>query len=345
MEIYCELKKILDGEIKSMKGGLYLSIKTNKSNGQFVLIPYQDFHNEYLKRKDSTMLVVPEVGIGIATDINPIYSKQGPDLQKVLEFINERIQIDINFEGDQLTVQSDFSIFLELPWENLKEDTIYIVRKVINCINDKPIKENNNLAILMSHAHEGVGSNLKSVMDDEVKSIYKSLHFLIENNQQYFRIDSILLMKHTTMDSIKEIPWKSYNMTHIIMHGDQDGNLCLENNDHKKYKEVEKFSSDEFVNLIKDGNQKIIFLSLCYSGGGIMDKENLAFKIVKAGCSRYVIAYRDPVGEFSAKDFTEIFYKNLTTGKIIEDVYKNSLRSYYSNPKKREYIPLLYSCA
>lgn len=344
MEIYCELKQVKDGEKESLKGGLYLSVKTNKSNGQFVLIPFDDFHSEYLRNKDVTTVITPEIGIGKSSDINPVFSKQGPDLQKVLEFVNKEIKIADNLEEDQLTIRSDFSVFLELPWENLKADNLYIIRKVSTSARDPQVKEDNDLVMLMSHAHEGVGSDLKVVMDEEIKSVYNSLHFLIENNQQYFRVDSILLLKHTTTESIKSVSWKDYSFVHVIMHGDQDGNLCLEDGDHAKYKETKKFSPDDFVELVKDSNQKLIFLSLCYSGGGILNKESLAFKIIKSGCSRYVIAYRDPVGELSAKEFTELFYKNLTTGKEIEEVYKTSLSSYYSGPKKREYIPLLYSC-
>lgn len=342
MEISCELITVKEGELESLKGGDYLSVTTTQ-NSEAILFAFNEFQEKYQKSKIEVSPVLLEPTIGNFTDSISFQSKQKPDLKSVLDFINKKLDITKEkIKGDNLIIQSNSSIFLELPWENIIGNDLYIIRKVVPLTQKEEMGVTKNLLLLMSHSHEGIGSDLKQVMDEEVKSIYESF---IENNQSYFRVENILLSKHTTPDIIKKINWGDYNWIHLIMHGDPEGNLCLENNtDHQKYREVAKFSSDDFINLIKNNFHTLIFLSLCYSGGGTTNGENLAYKITKNGYSRYVIAYRDPVGESSAKSFSKFFYENMTTGKGIVDVYKASLKSYYATTTKRDYIPLLYSC-
>lgn len=343
MEIYFELKTIDDGDVESMRRGIYLSIKTSLTDGHPIFILYSDFEKMYDKSKGYFSPGDIEPGFATTVDVVTSPKLQKPDFREVLNFLNQKIKIDIkNIVDNRVVIESSISNLLELPWENIIAEDLYITRK-IPPRQKVDLKQDNNLLVLMSHAEGGMGS-LKEVMNEEVGSIYDSLRFITENNQNSFRIDSVLLSKHTSVKSIKSISWKDYNMAHLIMHGDREGNLILENSDSpEKYKQADKFSSTEFINLLNDSYYSLIVLSMCYSGGGT-DDESLAFRLVRAGNSKHVISYREGVGEVSAKEFARLFYENLFALKgAVEETYIASLKGFYSKANKRGYIPMLYS--
>lgn len=342
MEIYCDLQ-VQDNDSALLLKGVYLNIKTNLNAGSPIIIPYTEFEVLYSKARQSSDVPKEDLGIGEIGSIPlEVTNKQNPNYKDVMVFLLEKLNFKTeHVANNDLIVQSDVWTFLELPWEEIGEGKLSVIRKVI-CKNDKDVEDNNNLLLLMSHAHENVGKDLKEKIVEEIESIYGAM---IKHTQTSFRVNSILLSQHTTVESIKLISWNLYNMIHLMMHGDKDGSLCLENPDHQKYKQVDKFSSSDFLSLIKDRCFKLIFLSMCYSGGGIEGKESLAFNIVKSGCSKYVIAYSNAVGEDSARLFADSFYKNLITGNRIEEVYKSSLATYRSTLNNKDYyMPLLYSC-
>ncbi len=228
---------------------------------------------------------------------------------------------------------------MELPWEDIIEEDLFIIREIVCPQRKYEHKTRNNILILMSHAHEGTGDNIQELVKEEVESIYNTLHSNAHNN---FWVDNILIARHTSIEAIKALPWKDFNFAHLVMHSDSNGDLCLEDLSPERFTTIDRFSAGDFLNLIKDNCLNLIFLSMCYSGGGT-EKESLAFQIVKSGYSKYVIGYSYPVGEKSAKDFADIFYQKLATLKEgIEDVYTTSLEAYYKSGKKT-FIPLLYS--
>lgn len=347
MDIYLDLKEVKEGDIEYIDGialdqGGYLSIKTSsKQNNKPILIPYKDFEEIYSRSKIAT--TTEPADPGISKEFSPVVAKKSlPNLKPVISFLNTKIGFSKdNFADDKkkLKVQSSSQLILELPWEDIIEEDLFIIREIVCPERKYDHKTRNNILILMSHAHEGTDDNIQELVKEEVESIYKTLHSNAQNN---FWVDNILISRHTSIETIKALPWKDFNFAHLVMHGDSNGYLCLENFNPENFKSIDRFSTNDFLDLIKDNCLNLIFLSMCYSGGGI-DKESLAFQIVRSGYSKYVIGYSYPVGEKSAKDFANIFYQKLATSKTdIEEIYTTSLESYYQSGKKK-FIPLLYS--
>ena len=346
MKIACELVEISDINRENPSGlskGRYLSVVTDREQKP-VYIPYDDFVSTVAAARHELDVSLGEPVAATEPDLPAESLKDGePNLDEAVRFLSNKINItDGDFEkSDELIVQSDLPDFLELPWEDVVNTKIYVFRHFAGNSIDGTEEGENNLLVFMSHSHEDVGDDLKKVMNEEVRAIYNAVHYFVENNQSYFRIDRILLSKHTTKKVLYEIDWDAYNFAHFVMHGHNNGGLCLEKPDRERYKEVDLLSAAEFLEVLEGHYLALVFLSICYSGGSSNYGGNLAFQIVKAGVSRHVVAYRNRVGEDSAKDFAEIFYKNLSNGGRITDVYKNSLKNYYGSGSKH-YTPLLY---
>lgn len=347
MEITCKLIKIQDDNIQNLQGEVYLSIETSK-NDKPIYIKYDKFRDIYIGAKEKTDNLLSE--ISVASGFTPLRKKEGQKksrFNQVINFLSEEIninEVDFNNENDEIIVRSDIGMFLELPWESIVRKRIFVIRKFISNKKNNFEKDANNLLLFMSHACEGVGANLQEKMNEEIKSIYNTLHFLRENNQASFRINQILLSKHTTKEVLEKTHWKDFNFVHFIMHGDSNGNLYLEMPDKENYKQPDNMSILKLLKTLDGNHFTLIFLSICYSGGEVDNENSLALQLIEANYSQYVIGYSNTVGDISAKSFTEIFYEFLITGENIQTVYKESLKRYYKINEQTKYMPLLYMC-
>lgn len=331
-------------EIDSIPKGKYLYIETNLKS-EPIYIPLEEFSNLISRAKTKPKTNVPSSDSQVGTeDDTPIERiGQKPDFKELMSFLLQKIDISFENHDNEVVILSDAGIFLELPWEDIANKKIYVFRKVPNSKAGGRVKTENNLLLLLSHAHENIGENLKKKMDEEIKGIFALVNSVLENEQQSFRMEKVLFSKHTTKKSLESINWEEYNYAHLVMHGLPDGKLCLENPDKTKYKQPDFMSASEFLNILKEKNLSLIFLSFCFSGGGLDgDEESLALGLVKNSASKYVIGYRYPVGDSSAASFAKTFYEHLINGDEIERVYKSSLESYYEKSGTKEYIPLLY---
>lgn len=328
--------------------GAYLYIESSQKN-EPIFIFVKKFTELYEKAKRETSIISsdPQIESNIGS-LNEIKS-QRPDFKELMSYLADKIDIDCSSfqENDELVVLSDISLYLELPWEDIVDKEIFISRKIIGNKNLKSSISENRLLFLMSHAHEGVGGDLKKKMDDEIKDIYNLLDLALENEQQSFRSEGLFILKHATKKSLQSLHWEDYNYVHLIMHGTQNGMLCLEKADKILYKYPDSISISEFLDIIKGNFFNLFFLSFCYSGGGVVDTENgnvdsLAFKIINEGIAQYAIGFSYPVGDITASSFSKIFYNNLFIGHAIKDAYIESLRKCYKINSKK-YIPFLYT--
>jgi hypothetical protein len=336
-------------EVAGHPPGKYLYIETSQG-GEPVYIPHGEFTDLLQKARSrpkiNAPINVPQVGVG--EEIFTEKTNQGPDFAEMMDFLAQKINLGSDGTEKEMTVTviSDAGVFLELPWEDIANKEIYVFRRVTKSENkDKEVRRENNLLLLLSHAHEDLGEDLKKKMDEEVRGIFALLNFFLENEQQSFRMQKILLSKHTTKQSLESINWGEYNYIHIIMHGLLNGELVLENPDKAQYKYPDPMSMVEFLDILKGKNLDLIFLSFCFSGGGLDgEQESLAVQLTKHDASQYVIAYSYPVGDTSAASFAKIFYEYLINGSEIEQVYKKALQKYYQLSSAGKYIPLLYTC-
>lgn len=350
MEIFFRSIKVNKEKLDGFTAGEYLAIETDSPKSKEILIRRDEFETLYLmgkkdKRVTGAFPLEPQIAYGPDLLQLPQEESWGFKYKDLMKLLADKVDISSLLKAkveEDLIIRSDLGMVLELPWEDIVNSSICVYRVVIGQENEGfEEKSENNLMLFMSHAYKGVGKNLKEAMDDEIRNIYGSLGDIMGENNQYFRMESIFLLKHTTRRSFEEIPWKRFNFVHFIMHGDQDGNLHFEKDDPARYKESDFIKIEDILNIMKGHRFKLVFLSVCYSGGSLYDGDSLAFQIIKCGYSKYVIGYAQPAGEDSAKDFSNFFYKNLMNGEKINDVYKKSIKSYYSG-KSRIYKPLLY---
>ncbi len=326
--------------------GRYLQLIIN--NNPAILIDYNEYLNQFnsskeirdtLSTTDYSVLTGEQEIIG--SDIEKESGRLGRNI--ILTYLASKIGSTVFETASKVKVVSDVSSILELPWEEINNNKLIVLRKYKTTHQIKCNLPINNMVILMSHAHDGIGGDLKKTMDEEINSIYESIRVLRVNNQSTFRIDNILLSKHTTRTSIKNIDWKSFNFVHLITHGDMNGSIALERPEPEYYKIPDTLSKNDFVELLAEYNFRLIFLSYCYSGGGNLNNEDsLAFQLVKNGISEYCIGYRDPVLESAAKNFSSIFYEYLLLGEDIIETYKQSLDRFCSMSSNRKDIPYLY---
>lgn len=350
MHIFCDIRKVNE-KVADIESGEYLYIEFNNGT-KSCYIPYDKFYKMYRDAKEDKIAILVEDQEVEVADIEPTISISSrkslrPDFGELMNFLRGYISIDfdnLTKDDNEITVSSESSMLLELPWEKIVDKDIFIFREVFGKEEMKFGQERDNLLMLMSHAHEGVGNNMKKNMDEEISKIY---NYLLKNEQQPFRIDSSLLLKHTTKNLLGYIKpaIKDYSYLHaVLMHGLSNGSLCLEKDDKVYYEHPDIATISEFLSFLEKGKFKLIFLSFCFSGGGLdNDNDNLSFQIIKNNIAMNVISYNHGIGENTALNFSNYFYQNLANGGDVKKIYKISLKKYYDNYKQRTYIPLLYT--
>ncbi len=344
MEIFCETINVLNEDVPSIPKGSYIYFKTSKKQ---VMVPAEEFWGLYLKSKtkNKTIGTISEIGvienIGTAQDTVDMGSK--PDFKMLVNYLKEKIEIieqDFDSTKNELIIKTDIWEILELPWEELIKNDLFVIRKSSNENPEIELKEN-SLLILISHSYKGFGKNIKEYMDKEVKSVHGIFNYFVEETLTSFKVNNIHLVKHSTTDLIKKIDWNRFNCMHIIMHGDDEGNLLLE--DAHDWKQPVKYSAEDLLVLLGEHSMDLVFLSSCYSGGGLSTKESLASKLIRSNKCKNVIAYSGGVGEIYATSFADKFYKNLVSlNSNVKDAYKQAIESCY-NENKRDYVPFLYT--
>ena len=343
MEIICNLIKV-SNEISDLPQGAHFLISSSKNTKQ-TYVEYAEFQRRYqeaasLEKPQNTELDVVSGSEALKQD--EVKRQNGFD--QVVLFILEKIDFKHSeVEGGEIIIKSDFVKFLELPWEQSIGEKIVIIRRFYGSqlIQSKSeYGKVNNLVILMSHAYKGIGADLEKEMKSEIKSIY---NILTEQNHSTFKTQKILFLKHTSKDMLKNIEWEDFNFLHLIAHGDSQGFLALEATG-TDYKSPDLLSSKDFLDHFQKSAFDLIFLSNCYSGGGLDNEDaSLALRLIESGCTHYSIGYREGTGEDSAKQFAEIFYETLVSGVNIEEVYKKSLLRYYQMNPQPKYIPFLFA--
>lgn len=345
LKIVCSIIE-LKVDIENLLKGKYLKVIVDGI--QPIYIKYEEFNEKY--KLTSAIKSVPYLTTSEESISNEVKETteakiNSPDYGDLLTFILSKINNhNKQLIKDNLTVIiiSDLSIILELPWEKVNNSAIFFRKYKTERTITERFENSNNLVILMSHAHEGIGHDLKQEMDHEIGSIYDALHILRENNQQSFRINKILLSKHTTKKTISEIDWQSYNFLHLICHGDSNGDLVFEKDDNVYYRDPDIMTKEEFVNILNKQTFRLIFLSLCNSGGGITIKESIAYQLIKNEITNCCIAYRGGIGEKSASNFTSNFYERMLQGNSIQETYKESLLLYKRVNPTMKYLPYIY---
>ena len=352
MRISCELKDNKKDNPENLPEGKYLYIYSKKSTTPITIL-FSEFQGRYDEAKRSSTLTLSDPGIGsIGGQIITTEKDSRPDFKTVMSFLTEKVSIsDSDFnEDDELIIESGFGTFLELPWEKITTKNVFVFREAIgnkNINNPEPV---NNLLFIISNSNISVDGELPDLKNKLKAEVLKIIDQTVGAIPKAFYINNINVLKHATQDKLKSVSWNNYNYVHIIMHGDKNGGLCLEKTEIDKYKIQDIMTTDKIIEVLDGKNFLLLFLSFCYSGGGLDNGSNsLAFQITSRGIARYVIGYRYGVGEDSALTFAESFYKTLVSGlgsdqqDRLKEVYKKSLSEYWKDPKQKNgYQPMLY---
>lgn len=348
-------EEITDEQATEIPLGKYLVIETNFAD--LTRIKLEEFMSKINEAKENQKKLnefndlqdIDNLGL-VSNPIKKIIDR--PDFSLIMEFILGQISFDFKKINNKLKIRSEESIFLELPWENIVNNEVLIIREVISNKKQTIYSKENNLLLITSSSRLYNGGELppiKEKSDEEIQQIYKLIGKIKENETpSRFKFFSIFFVLHATKKYINNfIKWENFNYVHMIMHGLEDGKLCLE--DPLNHEIVDPMSVSDFLLALKSGSFKLFFPSFCYSGGGVNNGESISFQIVKSGISQYAIGYSYPVGDLSAKIFTEVFYSILLNGAIndekednIEVSYKESLKKYYLSRSDNRYIPFLY---
>lgn len=353
MEISAEFI-FIEKDLGSTKSGNYLRIQMD-DNPEPIYLPREEFEIAY--ELATTKAVVPEKEIGIGTADDLFVSEVEnirPDFSGLMKLLVDKVGInDDNFQAgeSELSVHSNSPRFLELPWEAITSKEIYVFRKTKKGKKADYQPKSNHILLVTSHAENNSGQTLKPKMDEEVLGIFKILEGLIRDElPKFLKLGSIDLLHHTTRNLLQITGWNKYNYSHFILHGLQNGNLCLEDAD--EYKKSEEMPIAEFIELLSVANLKFCFFSFCFSGGGLnTDGGSVAFQVVHKGISQYAIGYSYPVGDGSASKFSGHFYSYLLNGNRINPadevdiacVYREAIKRYYQDAKhSHRYTPLLY---
>lgn len=337
LKIVCRLIKSTDKN----SYGKYVKVSSNLNDNTFS-ISIDDFEEKILDTSGSSEFNDPDIEKestrNLSSDIIPH--------TEFVRSITNKLGIDSYDTNviDYVLVVSNASILLELPWEKLKFGPNMIVVRKLDRIDVKSTSvQNNNMLVLLSHARNGISDDIRKYMNIEVDEINKAVNFLKDETQSSFRIEKILISKHTSIRSLDDIDWASYSIIHMIIHGESNGDLCFETDNIFRYKTPHKLSQKNFLEKIHDFKFNLFFASSCYSAGGLLlNNDSLAYKIVEQGISNSSIGYRNPVGETFAKNFASYFYQYLTGGFDVIDVYKKSLRKVYEENLVTNYIPFLF---
>jgi len=355
MKITAELQLIKRDNNMGLSAGKYLSVSINNS-GKPSYIDIDEFVKNCKPKKSVRNIVLPAV-IAIGQDNideNIQTQTSRPDYTVAMNYLKETIGINdtyFNDDENELIIESNFGNFLDLPWEDLKSN-ICVFRRIFGGKRFTPNIKHNNLIFLISYAdknNDGEQGILKTEIKDEVVGIAS---YLLDSEPKFFRIENIHMQKHMTKEKINSIKWSDYSFVHIIMHTTEKGELCFENPDMDRYKESDSVSPREFIKIFKNKRILLLFLSTCYSGGGVKDDDCLAFQVVYSGIAEHAIGYRYGIKEKLAASFSKMFYRLLSNGhelnntNQLELIYKQALAEYYKeNPESKidNYIPIMYT--
>lgn len=330
---------------RDVSGDMKLShfLQINTSLGTEEKILFEDYQKAFEKTFTSSIQLIentPDIDpllLGLAVGNTQV---SRPEQNAVLSLILEKLSFPTDFklsETKEIRIQSEHAEFLELPWETLSNNS-YVLREVIHPENlTTGSNPENGFIILMSHAHQPNKPNIQSDINDEILDIIDKV---TKNNKDSFKIENIQFLKHGTTSSVSSVDWNKFKYLHVVLHGEKNGSLCLENE--ANYDQIEFISKENFIQLLKRKNSfKLVYLSFCFSGGG-SETSSLAFDLIKNGITESSLAYANGVGSPSAMKFSNFFYNFLTLGHIPKDAFQSALERYKKEHPTSDYIPMLF---
>lgn len=317
-------------------------------NNNTYRIEYSEFRSRISEESvDQILTPAIEIEASVVGQYSPQIPAGPARFKKALDFLLEGVVgVGENLTKDEeLIVESDSFLLLRLPWETVVDQQRTVVLRQVpdgspNERLEEAAKKRARFLLLRSHAYR-TGStdhvDLSEKMTEEVCAIVNALSERSDTTD--FHVGPVQMIKHVTKEEVSRIDFGSMHYIHVVMHGEDNGDLCLEKND-TPYR-IDVMGRDDFLEMLDRAGVNgvlLFFLSFCYSGGGKVSDSSLSFELVKRGISEYSIGYDGGAGDQSALDFAKYFYPLLASGKSI----KRSFSEAYKQRPKSQYIPVLY---
>lgn len=278
---------------------------------------------------------------------------------QIVEIISKtNIQKIIKDEYDpdgylELIIYSDTPNLLELDWERLFQDALRnkysIFQKRITKSKNK-IRAGNqdsdflNTIVLLSYSNEDYNSRYDKIFDhfqNEIAQILKAFYSNLMRDKN--KPNLFTIARYINRESIKLLPFSSYNLLHISAHG-VPGKIGFEDINNSGL--IDWIESNE-IDCINDGNAhkyKVVFLATCYGANGVNKAGSVAYEILNKGLAESVVAFRDAAGsEISIPSFAEYFYKFLMAGNDPRKAYEETMKRISTINKVRKLKPIFYS--
>lgn len=347
MRFTADFITVVDKNAENLPEGNYLQFTDEK--GITIYYPRVKFDSVF-SLKESTKINqfdIGDIGIGKQTNVQQVTGDiSQPNFDIFINEIRLAVEaggIELETENDWIEILSENSLLLEVPWEGLFNKSVV---RVIDSAKITNSDDKKNMLVAISHAHIGVQDYIINQIKLEVKEIYKSLEYYVEENKFF---EKILLIKHATISNL-QLPsseYSNYSYLHLAMHCDENGKFWLEK-EGDMYKNPEPTDIDDILGTSpRNHSFQLVFFSSCYSGGGLKDGQmSPSHKLVKDGVARYTIGYRFGAKELVAKKFSDDFYKYL---KSANQGGQNQIPilSAFINTVKRlgssERLPIIYA--
>lgn len=346
MELKCRIEKINKNQ-EGLPEGNFLIVNFNK--GEDVFIFFEEFNKQYEAASRERGANDSLIEINNDDNIQPAINER-PNYKNLLQYLSNKLGIsETTFKDDNiLIIESSFGNFLELPWEEIVDTRIIVLRKVISNKKTNPEHTHNSLLFILASSninHNGRLPDLKDKIADEINSITKKIILAAPKD---YNIKDVRILKSITRELFSSLPWEEYNFIHFLMHGDENGGICLESKDDNNYKNQDIICIADVISCLREENFLLMFFSFCFSGGGVNGANSLSCQLTNEGITKYAIGYRNEVGEKSARNFSNIFYNILLdgyakgTGQHIEETYKKAMTDYSKILPDMKYLPLLF---
>jgi hypothetical protein len=253
----------------------------------------------------------------------------------------------------ELTIRSDIPDLLELDWEKLFQDTFRqkysLFQKRVTETKNK-IKPNTqksdflNTIVLLSYSNEETGHRHDKIFDhfqNEIAQMLKALYSNLMRDKT--KPNLFTIARYINRESIKILPFASYNLLHISAHG-VPGKIGFEDINNSGLIDWIEANEIECINAGSEHTYKVVFLATCYGANNIKQSGSIAYEIINKGLAESVIAFKDAAGsEISIPKFAEYFYNFLMAGHEPEESYEETMKRISTIKEIRKLKPIFYS--
>jgi hypothetical protein len=341
-----------------------LKIQTDE-NFKVVELSESDFNRLFLAPKAKAPIVPQEFTlVSAAVEANfegqespaaPNISSQRLSNEQFGDFLNHLQALGINLleivtnDSDRtLIIVSESDSVLSASWESLRssnlppDQILNIQREVIKVENCSEKAYGQNSIFMLSHGYIDGENKMRKVAQDFESEVSPALANSYLSNRGGNSLAQIFtIFRFLNEPNFKSLDLSPYNNLHFLSHGSERGEVGFENS--TEFSKIKWIEADSFVELLPKVRRELIFLSCCYSGSAAHEGTSLAYRLVKNGLAKNVVAFSGGLGsEYTLPRFVTGFYSTYLRTFDAKGAFNDGLR--HLSSKQKTYIdrPVLY---